>query len=349
MRKINIGRRAAVLGTGLLLSLGSLTACGDDEADGSGDGGSGGSKAASEVSVLLEWFPNPDHISLYTAKEMGAFEEEGLEVKFQPPSNNTDSLKMVSLGQMPLAISYANAIINAEAEGLDVVAVAALIPTTLNSLILHRTDEVQDITDLKGKPIGSSGDPVSEAMWAYALKQQGFEDEDIKFVSINQGYSPAMISGKVNAIIGAYQNIESVELREHGVDPVGYAVGEAGVPEYDELVLIAQRSKLESDEGYQETVRKFLAGLAKGDAKAQEDHDAAFDAIEKVAKGYSPESMKEMIDQTAPLLENPDGFGQMDVAEWQELADWLYDNDLLSKEVDAEKVVTTDYLPKAAG
>ena len=337
MRKLNTRRGATLLATSLVLAAGALTACGDD---GSGTGADG------NVTVLLEWFPNPDHISLYTAQDIGAFEDQDLKVKFQPPSNNTDSLKMVSLGQMPLAISYANAVINAEAQGLDVVAVAALIPTTLNSLILNRTDDVQELGDLKGKPIGSSGDPVSEAMWAYALEQQGFAEDDIKFVSINQGYAPAMISGKVSAIIGAYQNIESVELRENGVDPVGYAVGEAGVPNYDELVLIANRSKLEDDKEYQETVRKFLAGLAEGDARAQEDHDAAFEAISAVAKGYSEEGMKEMIELTAPLLENEDGFGQMDVAEWQALADWLFDNDLLEKEVDAATVVNTDMLPE---
>lgn len=336
MRKLNTRRRVTLLATGLLLAASALTACGDD---GAGTGADG------NVTVLLEWFPNPDHISLYTAQEMGAFEDQGLEVKFQPPSNNTDSLKMVSLGQMPLAISYANAVINAEDQGLDVVAVAALIPTTLNSLILNKTDDVQELGDLKGKPIGSSGDPVSEEMWAYALEQQGFSEEDIKFVSINQGYAPAMISGKVHAIIGAYQNIESVELRENGVDPVGYSVGEAGVPEYDELVLIANRSKLEDDEDYQETVRKFLAGLAEGDARAQEDHGAALEAISGAAKGYSVDSMEEMIELTAPLLANEGGFGQMDVAEWQTLADWLFEHGLLEKEVDAAKVVRTDLLP----
>lgn len=341
MRKLNLSRRAVALGASMLLTSSALAACGSDGNE-SADAGDG---SINEATLLLEWFPNPDHISLYTAKDIGAFEEQGLDVTFQPPSNNTDSLKMVSLGQMPLAISYTNAILNAEAQGLDVVAVAALIPTTLNSLILSRTDDVQELTDLKGKPVGSSGDPVSEAMWAYALKTQGFDDDDINFVSINQGYSPAMIAGKVNAIIGAYPNIESVELEEHGIDPVAFSVGESGVPPYDELVIIAQRSRLEEDEAYQDMIRRFLAGLAEGAAVAMDDHDAAFNAIQPVAKGYSDESMKKMIDLTAPLLENPDGFGYMSVDEWQALSDWLFENELLEREVDAATVVNTELLP----
>lgn len=330
---------------GCIVAALTLAACGSDgDSDGGSDGKSAGG-GTQKMSMLLEWFPNPDHISLYTAQSMGAFKDQGLDVTLQPPSNNTDSLKLVSLGQMPLAISYATAVLNAEAEGLDVVSVAALIPTTLTSLILNKTDEVQDITDLKGKNIGSSGDPVSEKMWRWILKKKGFKDDEIKFVSINQGYSPAMIAGKVAAIIGAYQNIESVELRDHGLDPVAYSVGEMGIPNYDELVIIANRSKLEKDKGYQEQIKKFLAGLAKGDEKARADHQAAFDAIKPVAKGYSDESLKQMIDLTAPLLANPAGFGHMNLDNWKALADWLYENDAIDKKVDATTVVDNDLLP----
>lgn len=130
------------------------------------------------------------------------------------------------------------------------------------------------------------------------------------------------------------------------MDPVGFAVGEVGIPEYDELVLIANRTKLKEDAGYREQITKFLAGLAKGDALAQSDHDAAFEAIAPEAKGYSDESLREMIDQTAPLLENPNGFGAMEVEDWQALSDWMSDNDLLEKEVDASDVVNTEQLPK---
>lgn len=317
-----------------------LAACGGSDSEGDKAAG-----AAADVTVLLDWFPNPDHISLYSAQKMGAFDEQGLKVKFQPPSNNTDSLKLVSLGQMPLAISYENAVINAETQGLDVVAVAALVPTALNSLILAKKDGVSEIADLKGKNIGTAGDPVAEAMWGYVLRQQGFSDKDIKFVTINQGFSPAMISGKVSAIIGAYQNIESVELEEHGVDPVAYSVTSQGIPNYDELVVIANRTKLKNDEGYRETVRKFLAGLAAGDQKAQADPAFAFEAMKPVAKGYSADSLKKMVDKTAPLLKNDESFGMMQATDWQALADWMFENKVIEKAVDASTLVDTTLLP----
>lgn len=329
---------------GLVVAALALAACGSDGGGSEKESESGGG-GVDKMTVLMDWFPNPDHISLYMAQEMGAWKDQNLDVKLQPPSNNTDSLKLVSLGQMPVAISYANAVINAEAQGLDVVSVAALIPTTLNSLILNKTDEVQDITDLKGKNIGSSGDPISEKMWAWVLKEKGFSDDDIKFVSINQGYSPAMISGKVAAIIGAYQNIESVELRDHGLDPVGFRVGEVGIPDYDELVIIANRSKLEKDKDYRDQVTRFLAGLAKGDEKAQADPAAALAAIKPVAKGYSADALEEMVELTAPLLANPEGFGYQDTDQWQGLADWLYENKAIDKQVDTSTVVNNDLLP----
>ncbi len=331
---IDVRRRAVLLVGGVIAAL-TLAAC-----------GSGGGGDSSKMTVLMDWFPNPDHISLYTAQQMGAFKDEGLDVKLQPPSNNTDSLKLVSLGQMPVAISYATAVVNAEAQGLDVVSVAALIPTTLNSLILDKNSKVQSITDLKGKNIGSSGDPVAEAMWRYVLKQKGFSDSDIKFVSLNQGFIPAMVSGKVAAVIGAYQNIESVELRDHGLDPVAYPIGEVGIPNYDELVIIANRTKLDKDKAYRANVTKFLAGLAKGDAKAQADPAAALAAMKPVAKGYSADALEKMVNLTAPLLANPKGFGYQDISSWDALAKWMYDNKTIDKQVDVSKIVDNDLLPK---
>ena len=58
------------------------------------------------TTVLLDWFPNPDHIALYLAQKDGDFTKQHLNVTFQSPSNSTDALKLVSLGQVPLAISY---------------------------------------------------------------------------------------------------------------------------------------------------------------------------------------------------------------------------------------------------
>jgi len=248
------------------------------------------------TTVLLDWFPNPDHIALYLAQKDGDFAKQHLNVTFQSPSNSTDALKLVSLGQVPLAISYEPETITAATDGLNVAAVAAMIPTSLNSLIISGKSGVSSPAGLSGKTVGTDGDPVSAQMLKAVLKKYNMSLNQIKLVTVNEGLVPAMVSNKVAAIISGYRNVEAIQLASLGLKPKVYPVNTQGVPNYDELVIIANKSKLASDPAYRTTVKEFLAGLGQGAAAAQASPAAALAALSPVAKGYSPALLKKMVD-----------------------------------------------------
>jgi putative hydroxymethylpyrimidine transport system substrate-binding protein len=300
------------------------------------------------TTVLLDWFPNPDHLALYLAQKDGDFTKQHLNVTFQSPSNSTDALKLVSLGQVPLAISYEPETITAATAGLNVAAVAAMIPTSLNSLIISGKSGVSGPAGLAGKTVGTDGDPVSAQMLKAVLKKYNVPLSQIKLVTVNEGLVPAMVSNKVAAIISGYRNVEGIQLGTYpGMNPKVYPVDTQGVPNYDELVIIANKSRLASDPAYRTMVREFLAGLGQGSAAAQANPAAALAALTPVAKGYSPDLLKKMVYATAPLLHNPDGFGAMSVSQWQGFANWMKSEGLITKPVQASAVVNTSLLPKS--
>lgn len=305
-------------------------------------------KPLTSTTVLLDWFPNPDHIALYLAQQDGDFAAAGLNVTFQSPSNATDALKLVSLGKVPLAISYEPDVITGATDpSMNVTAVAALIPVPLDTLIISGKAGVSGPGNLAGKTVGTDGDPTSAAIYKLILAKHGLSAAKTTLVTVNEGLIPAMISGKVAAIIGGYRNVEAVQLKAAGLDPKVYPVNEEGVPNYDELVVIANKSKLASDASYRATVRSFLAGLAKGSAAAQANPAAALAALSPVAKGYSPTLLKQMVEVTAPLLANPSGFGAMSPADWQSFASWMLQAGLITKSVNVASagIVNTTLLP----
>ena len=157
-RRAGHSRGALVLGAAALMS--AVVACGSSSSSGS-SASSGGGTAMTNTTVLLDWFPNPDHIALYLAQKDGDFTKQHLNVTFQSPSNSTDALKLISLGQVPLAISYEPETITAATDNLNVAAVAAMVPTSLNSLIISGKSGVSGPAQLAGKTIGTDGDPVS--------------------------------------------------------------------------------------------------------------------------------------------------------------------------------------------
>jgi putative hydroxymethylpyrimidine transport system substrate-binding protein len=344
MRKTRGPRRAVALAGAVALTM-TLAACGS--ANGGAAGPSG--KALTSTTVLLDWFPNPDHIALYTAQHDGDFTAQGLNVTFQSPSSTTDALKLVSIGKVPLAISYEPDVITAATDpAMNATAVAALIPVPLDSLIISGKAGVANPGGLAGKTVGTDGDPTSAAIYKLILAKYGLSVTKTTLVTVSEGLIPAMISGKVTAIIGGYRNVEAVQLKAAGLNPEVYPVNEEGVPGYDELVVVANKSRLASDASYRTMVREFLAGLAKGSASAQASPSAADTALAPVAKGYSPALLKQMVTVTAPLLANTGGFGAMSAADWQSFADWMLKAGLITKAVNVSSagIVNASLLPK---
>jgi putative hydroxymethylpyrimidine transport system substrate-binding protein len=298
--------------------------------------------------VLLDWFPNPDHSSLYVALSQGDFKQAGLSgVTLQAPSGNQDALKLVSTGAMPLGISYEPNVVTAASEGIDVEAVAALVPTPLNTLLISSKSGITSIKGLAGKKIGTDGDPTDTAVLNTILKKSGVTPSSTQQIAVSEGLVPAMLTGNVQAIIGGYRNVEAIQLKLQGQTPVEFKIEDEGVPTYDELVVVAQKSKLASDPAYAAMVKDFLAGLAKGDAAAQASPSAAISALKPViaAGGYTIADLNAMVPVTVADYKNPLGFGEMSASQWQAYANWMLANKLITKSVTASDAETDAYLP----
>ena len=68
--------------------------------------------------------------------------------------------------------------------------------------------------------------------------------EDITLVNVNFSLSPALISGQVDAVIGAFRNFELNQMDIVGRPGRAFFVEEEGVPVYDELIFIAHSDRL---------------------------------------------------------------------------------------------------------
>jgi putative hydroxymethylpyrimidine transport system substrate-binding protein len=298
------------------------------------------------VDVLLDWTPNPDHLALYTAQAAGYYDEAGVDVTFTTPSGTADAAKMVSLGQTDLAVSYEPDTLIAESEGLDVVSVAALVPRSITSLMTWSGSGISGPEDLAGHTVGTSGLASQETTVDWIARQHGVDPDTISYVNLSQGLNQPLIDHQVDATFGAYPNIEGVELAEHGDFP-SFTATEMGVPDYAELVVIAQRSRLDDDADYAQRVRDFLAATARGQQDAKNDPQTAVAALrEPTAGAYTDEQLRTMVERTVPLTVNDRGFGRQDTADWATYANWMRDNGLLEQDVDGASGHTNDLLPE---
>ena len=201
--------------------------------------------AAEKLTVLLDWFTNPDHAPLYVAQELGYFADAGLEVELIAPADPNDPPKLVAAGQADIAISYQPQLHVQVAEGLPLMRIGTLVATPLNSLVVLADGPIQTIADLKGGKVGFSVGGFEDALLRTMLARHGLTLDDITLINVNFSLSPALIAGQVDAVIGAFRNFELNQMDLVGRPGRAFFVEEEGVPVYDELIFIAHRDKLD--------------------------------------------------------------------------------------------------------
>ncbi|TMV07153.1 ABC transporter ATP-binding protein [Ruegeria sediminis] len=214
--------------------------------------------AQDKMTVLLDWFINPDHGPIIVAQENGYFAEQGLEVEIVPPADPSAPPRLVAAGQADLAVSYQPQLHLQIHEGLPLKRVGTLVATPLNCLLVLEDGPIKSLADLKGKKIGFSVAGVEEAILTAMLGQHGITLDDIEMINVNFSLSPALMSGQVDAVIGAFRNFELNQMDIEGVPGRCFYIEEEGVPSYDELIYVANPDTMDVDK-----VARFLAATEK--------------------------------------------------------------------------------------
>jgi putative hydroxymethylpyrimidine transport system substrate-binding protein len=328
--------RAAPVAAALLAAL-ALASCGEKEE-------TLGTAEPEPFDLALDFYVNPDHAGVYTAIDNGYFERAGLAVTPRVPSDPSAPIKEVAAGRADLAISYQPEVLLAHEQGLDVVAVGAIVDQPLTSLISLPAGGIGTPADLRGKTVATAGIPYQSDYLETILADVNLSRSDVNEVNVGLNLLPALLGGRAQAILGGFSNVEGVDLAQRGENPRVVPVDQLGVPSYDELVLVAQRSRVDDDP---DAIRVFLTALANGTRDAVANPAAATESILNAGKGLDPRLTRAEMDATLPLLAATPGqsFGQMDGAKWELFAGWMADHGLISDVPKADEVLTNELLP----
>jgi putative hydroxymethylpyrimidine transport system substrate-binding protein len=333
--------RRRLLPLALVLYSCLLAACGEKEEPSAG--GAGG--AAQPLRLMLDYFPNADHAGIYAAQATGAYEKAGLDVDITAPPDPSAPLKLLLAGKADIAISYEPELLLARDTGAELVAVGALVQKPLTSLMAMGKAKVGGVEDLRGKRVGTSGIPYQSAYLRTILDTAGVDPGSVKETNVGFNLVPAMLTGKVDATLGAFWNYEGTDLERRGKDPVIRRMDELGVPTYSELVFVARRRDLGEEFGAK--VRRFMQATARGHEALEREPKVGVDALLEADPGLDRGLQEAVVKATLPVFFPEDDerpFGFQDPEEWQAYADWMLEHDLIDREQTAEQVLTNEFL-----
>jgi putative hydroxymethylpyrimidine transport system substrate-binding protein len=294
------------------------------------------------LTLMLDFFPNADHAGLYAAQARGDFRRAGLDVKLQAPNDPAEPLQLLAAGRVDLAISYEPELFLARDKGLKLASVGAIVQRPLTSIISLKN--VAKPADLQGKRVGTAGIPYQSAYLKTIAKTAGVTG--VKEVNVGFNLIPAMLSKKVDATLGGFWNYEGIQLARRHRHPKIIRVDQAGVPTYDELVVVAREGTLRTRDGASK-VRRFMQALGAGYEAVRTDPKTGIDPLMAAAKdldrGLQLASVKATLPAFFPAAGKP--FGWQDLGAWGRYAKWMSDNGLLKRLPAVGRAVTNDYLP----
>lgn len=284
---------------------------------------------ANNLSVELDFFPNADHVGIYEAKAKGFFKQADLNVHLHAPTNAATPLQLLEAGKVQVAISYEPNVLLARNQNQPVVSVAAIVQQPLTSIVSVGSKGITSPQDLRGKTIGTAGIPYQTAFLQTILRHAHVPASTVKQVDVGESLVPAMVSGKVDATLGAYWNYEAIELQQMHKDPNVIRMNKAGVPTYDELVFVVRKSTIVN---HAPLIRRFVQAVARGYRAARANPVQATRNLVRMNPGLKYKlqlaSVRATMSSFFPAGNHP--WGWQDRKAWKAFGHWMTVNGLIS-------------------
>ena len=280
--------------------------------------------SAEKLTVYLDWFVNPDHAPLVIAETQGYFKDAGLEVELVPPSDPSAPPRLIAAGQGDIAISYQPQLHVQVAEGLPLSWIGTIAETPLNALVALKDGPVKSIADLKGKKVGFSVGGFEDALLAAMLRQEGLSLDDVELININFALSPSLITGAVDAVIGAFRNFELNQLDIEKHPGIAFYPEENGVPVYDELIFIAKNDRVDD-----KRFRPFMDAVEKATLYLTNHPEEALEQFLKVYPDLDNElNRRAWVDTLPRFAKRP---AALDRGRYERFAKFMKDSGLIKE------------------
>lgn len=289
--------------------------------------------------LILDFYPNPNHVPLYVAQELGFFKEEGVDVELLVPSDPSAPAKLVAARSVEMGLTPQMNLLIAVDEGLPLVAVAALIDGALGGLLSLREHGVEKLQDLRGKRIGYSLEPLEPVLWRTMLVTVGVGPEEYELVYTGMSTVPALLTRAVEAI-GAFRNYELLAVELLGYAPVFFPQEDYGVPNTYELLFVVHPELLHEKP---EEVRAVLRAVARGLGFARHNPNEAFRLFVQVFPELNDELNRRSFAVTLPLYAQ--GLRHDDHARWEAMVSFLFQTGMIKKLLPLDSLYTTAVLP----
>lgn len=308
----------------------------------------GKSSSLTKITFALDWTPNTNHTGLYVAKELGYFEDAGLDVEIVYLAESS-STTLCATGKAQFAIEAQDTMAAALASDspLDITAVAAILQHNTSGIISRKGEGIDSPKGLTGKTYSTWDSPVELAMLKSVVKTDGGNFDDVKLIPNTITDEPGALTAKQTDAIWVFygwscinadvQDFEYDFFFFKDIDPVF---------DYYTPIIIGNNEFMEKNS---ETTKAFLAAVKKGyEYAAQNPEESAQILIDSDNTG-SLKGSEELVKQSqkwisTQYIADAQSWGVIDADRWNAFYNWLNENNLVEKKLPEGTGFTNEYL-----
>jgi len=301
-------------------------------------------EAIQKVTVVLDWFPNTNHTGIYVAKENKYYEEEGLEIEIIQPSEG-GSADLIAAGKGEFGISYQEQVTYARTADtpLPIVAVAAIIQHNTSGFASPAEKNINTPEDFEDKKYGGWGSPMEEAMLKGLMEKYGADYKKLEIVNIGAADFFTSVTKDVD-FTWIYYGWDGVaaEIRNFDINFMLLQELDSQLDFYTPVIIVSEQT-IRQDPAL---IKRFLNATEKGYSFAIENPEKAAEIlladVAELDKELVTESQKYLAGQ---YMADAPRWGEMQIEIWETFSNWMYENELLSRQLEAEKAFTNEFLP----
>ncbi|GAA1395930.1 ABC transporter substrate-binding protein [Luteococcus peritonei] len=295
--------------------------------------------------IGLTYIPNIQFAPFYWAQEKGLFTRRGARVTLRHHGADEGLFTALTSGQEDFVIAGGDEVVQANAEGMDLVTVAGYYQRYPIVMIVREDSPITSLAQLKGRTVGIPGE-YGESWFGLqvALRTAGLARTDLTIQSIGYTQQAALATRKVDAIVG-FSNNDVVQFATNGV-----AVRQ--IPLADEIPLVSSsivttRATLESQP---ELVEQVCRGIVESVQGVVADPQAAITTsiahIPGLDAATAQKNALTTLKATIPLWKGEQEVPELKLSadRFVEMADFMHQAGLISRKVDGSRAVDASVL-----
>ncbi|WP_246146661.1 ABC transporter substrate-binding protein [Rubripirellula lacrimiformis] len=297
------------------------------------------SSADTAVAVQLNWYPEAEHGGVYQAFADGTYQQAGLDVEVRPGGRATPVAPELQLGRVQFAMANADDVVVYRREGMDIVAVMAVMQDSPRCILVREDSGVKDFAGLSGMTLQrQAGRSFLEFM-----RSKGVLD-NVREVPYHGSVSSLIADPTI--AVQAYSFAEPLVARQQGVEVRTLMVSDLGWNPYSSVLITSGKMIREQPD----LVRRFVAATRIGWQHYLTDPAAGNAAIMDANRhGMTPEALDFGSSELRPLAlpgeMSIDNIGDMSIDRWTQLVDQMEEMDPASVgKVKPEQCFTTEFL-----